>query len=1036
MGILFYTCAGFPYRRFKTGCGTIIDHIQRQKTLTAVKLVKSTIFFTLIAFSAPAQDGQLWKVYYDSTQQYWAKDWHKTVALLEHAEKSAVTDLGIYDENYLTILNDLGTAYWKAKNPSKAEEALSKSLSLKREVYPADDKEVILSISNLAGFYAEQGMWARSKSLYSKILTSDRARIPGDLYVSAAQNLVSLYDLHQQPDSANLLLTQIEQWNLIPADSYLGLQHQLYRARTYRKLQQYTRAEQVLATLEVALKEKQETEFKELYVQCFQELGVLFLETGSYSEAEKKLLEAYQMVTVDMQRDFIFTELANNLAQVYDKLNIYDKALQYYQESLGRCRVSYAENSLPCVILLNNIAGIQLKQDNFPLAIEGYQKVTAEFEKLLPTSDPLYITALNNLATAHRKNNELGVAQRYLEKADDLLKRSGQANADISASVLNNMAVIKTAQGEFRQAAEYYKKAYDLRRAIYGDNSILLMDLINNLAVTYWALNKPELAIPLFKKSMELATRQVTYVFPNLNENEQVQFYEKLKEDFERFNTIAIQWADEDPELLSRMFQSRTIIKSLQFFTHQRRRNQISRKNDPELNELVTRLKDCRDRLGHLYQVPLAELNNASAVSALEEEVDRLEKTISLRSSEVVYDDGRPAEEVQWKTLVSKLGADEALVEMVRFRKYDRQSSLQKDYFGFTDSVHYAALVITRETTDNPKLVLFRDGDNLETRYYNYYKNAMRYGVEDHISFGFFWQPLEQALRGKYRIFFSADGVYHRINVNTLRDKASRKVLLERFDVVYLLNPIQFLEKKRPRADAGLDAVLMGDPAFDMDIDGPRERNMQVSHFVRLPGTQDELRAIDAVLKDHGWKTHLFTQGGATEWRLKSLASPAILHLASHGFFSSDVVALNTTAKKEFLFHSGIVLTGANKSLSSAKRSFDNDGIVTAFEVMNLDLTNTQLVVLSACETGLGKIENGEGVFGLQRSFMQAGADNVLISLWKVDDAATRDLMIAFYQHLAAGNSMHASLKKAQLAAASGSLDPSLWGAFVLVGKN
>ncbi len=103
---------------------------------------------------------------------------------------------------------------------------------------------------------------------------------------------------------------------------------------------------------------------------------------------------------------------------------------------------------------------------------------------------------------------------------------------------------------------------------------------------------------------------------------------------------------------------------------------------------------------------------------------------------------------------------------------------------------------------------------------------------------------------------------------------------------------------------------------------------------------------------------------------------------------------------------------------------------------MNLDLSNTQLVVLSACETGLGKIEDGEGVFGLQRSFMQAGAKNMLISLWKVDDGATRDLMIKFYQYLAAGNSLSASLKMAQTDQARLLSNPSLWGGFVLVGNN
>src|SRR5690606_3522669 len=95
----------------------------------------------------------------------------------------------------------------------------------------------------------------------------------------------------------------------------------------------------------------------------------------------------------------------------------YDKALVYYRESLGRCRESQAENSLPCTILENNIAGIHLKQNDIPQAIKDYEKVIAKFEKLIPVTDPLYITALNNLATAHRKNNELRIALQYLRKA-------------------------------------------------------------------------------------------------------------------------------------------------------------------------------------------------------------------------------------------------------------------------------------------------------------------------------------------------------------------------------------------------------------------------------------------------------------------------------------------------------------------------------------------------------------------------------------------------------------------------------------------
>lgn len=984
-----------------------------------------------------SQNAPGWKAYYDSTQLFWAKDWTKTVSLLEKAERSAHSELGIYHQNYLTILNDLGTAYWKSKDYPKAQKTLAETLELKSKVYRLNDKEIVLSLSNLAGFYAEHGRWKESKSLYKKILSIGfEEDITDDIYTGAVQNLVLLYDLNQQSDSAYQLLKQIEQWNLIEANSFADFQHQFYRGRIDRKLQHYDQADSILNSLVKRLSTQTEPELVELYIQSLQEQGILYLQTGAYSQAEKNLLNAYQLVTAERNRDHLFTELSNNLAQVYDKLNIYDKALQYYREALSRCRLSYAENSLPCVILLNNIAGIHLKKNNVQQAILDYEKVVVEFEKLLPFSDPLYITSLNNLATAYRKNNEFTLAHQYLQKALMLLEKDG-IQSDLLATVLNNIAVLNTAHGDYEQASLNYKSAYEIKRSIYGENSIMLMEPISNLAVTYWALDKPAEAIPLFKKSMALATRQVTYVFPNLNENEQVQFYQKLKEDFERFNTIALQWAEHDPELIAQMFQNRTIIKSLQFFTHERRKHLINLKQDGLLNELVSQLKEKRDELGHLYQLPLHDLQEENKdVVALEKEVDSLEKEISLRSSEALYADGLSAEEIDWKALLKKLQPSEAIVEIVRFRKYERQSANSNNFFGFADSVYYAALILTAETRERPELVVFNDGSNLETRYYYYYKNAMKYRVEDDVSFGFFWEPLRSALAGKTKIYFSADGVYHKINVNTLRDPQTKKYLIEEFDIAYLLNPIQFLENKAPLDEIAKHAVLIGDPVFDIDLDAPRERSLSITHFNGLPGTQQELRAIDKVLKEHSWQTSLYLKAAATESNLKAVRSPGILHLASHGFFSSDIVSLNTEAKKEFLFHSGIVLSGANKSLSNGSTSFENDGIVTAFEVMNLDLTNTGLVVLSACETGLGKIENGEGVFGLQRSFMQAGARNVLISLWKVDDEATRDLMIKFYEYLAKGNSLSASLKMAQMDQALASSNPSMWGGFVLVGNN
>jgi CHAT domain-containing protein len=174
----------------------------------------------------------------------------------------------------------------------------------------------------------------------------------------------------------------------------------------------------------------------------------------------------------------------------------------------------------------------------------------------------------------------------------------------------------------------------------------------------------------------------------------------------------------------------------------------------------------------------------------------------------------------------------------------------------------------------------------------------------------------------------------------------------------------------------------------------------------------------------------------ATERNVKNIETPDILHVATHGFFSSDRIALSAAVKKDFLFHSGLVFAGVNKNLDEEAQEIRDDGILTAYEVMNLDLSNTDLVVLSACETGLGKIEIGEGVYGLQRSFMQAGARNILISLWKVDDQVTQELMVKFYRYLFQGKSEREAIKLAQLDQMIKTPNPAMWGGFIMVGAD
>jgi CHAT domain-containing protein len=230
-------------------------------------------------------------------------------------------------------------------------------------------------------------------------------------------------------------------------------------------------------------------------------------------------------------------------------------------------------------------------------------------------------------------------------------------------------------------------------------------------------------------------------------------------------------------------------------------------------------------------------------------------------------------------------------------------------------------------------------------------------------------------------------------------------------------------------------------------------------HFGQLPGTRIEGEQIAELLHATPW-----LGGRVLEASLKACRSPRILHIATHGFFLPDqpyyppnkdnlilggigstttgviggdkMNRLSGEGLENPLLHSGLALSGANTWLKNGLLPTEaEDGILTAENVSGMDLKNTELIVLSACETGLGKVVNGEDVFGLRRAFVLAGAQTLVMSLWKVPDQQTKDLMVDFYKGLLSGKGRAEALREAQLAMKEKYPDSYYWGAFICQGN-
>jgi CHAT domain-containing protein len=354
-------------------------------------------------------------------------------------------------------------------------------------------------------------------------------------------------------------------------------------------------------------------------------------------------------------------------------------------------------------------------------------------------------------------------------------------------------------------------------------------------------------------------------------------------------------------------------------------------------------------------------------------------------------------------------------------------------------------------------MVILENGKELEGKYAKNYLNSIKYKKANRYSYQQYWAKIQAKLNGIKKIYLSVDGVYNSLNINTLYNIETQKYLGEELEIQLLSNSKDLITAKTNNTPIK-NATLIGFPDYNSPPNPnsvknenptlPHIKNDSTQRFfngdniTELLGTKTEVNNLESILQKKGIKTDKYLAAQATEELVKKLNNPQILHIATHGFFLQDIEDKKDEARgfmgmdtkkiaENPLLRSGLLFANAKTALQEGC-----DGILTAYEAMNLNLDNTDLVVMSACETGLGEIKNGEGVYGLQRAFQQAGAKTVLMSLWTVSDEATQELMTLFYQNLITKKqSKRLAFQNAQNELKKKFPEPYYWGAFVMVGE-
>jgi CHAT domain-containing protein len=443
-----------------------------------------------------------------------------------------------------------------------------------------------------------------------------------------------------------------------------------------------------------------------------------------------------------------------------------------------------------------------------------------------------------------------------------------------------------------------------------------------------------------------------------------------------------------------------------------------------------TELKKTYEDFKQTQQLFAAQKSNPTDVGELESlkiKLDILRAKLSQKTALV----SSPSEKfVFWQQVRANLKPFEAVVEIKRFVTLS------------TGEVVYTAYIIKPEY-DYPQIVFLKNGEYLEGRGLLKYQNSIQTRLEDLTSYHDYWKPIQAHLESTQKVYFSPDGVYSRINLHTLLNPETGRYLLDDMTIHHVISSKELPNggdfRKKVKS-----ATLMGRPAYFINdfekksvfetIEEPPQRAMTHAQITAgtisdLPATEEEINTISRALRKKGVKVQSYLGANATEENFKG-SKADVLHVATHGFWFKDSTH---EPESDAMFNSGLLFAGVLNSEKKGMRT-SNDGILTAYEAQGLNLEGTRLAVLSACETALGHVQVGEGVFGLQRALTIAGVEKIIMSLWKVDDQATRLLFESFYNYWLSGKyTLDKAFQLAQQEIKNIYEDPYYWGAFILV---
>ena len=994
-------------------------------------------------------------------------DYELALPMLKEALVIIRNTLGKENALYSTVINNLASLYQDLADYSASLPLYKEALAIRLKVLGRENSAYAGSLNNIAGIYLAMGDYKAALPLYNEALAINM-KVFGSEHPVYATSLNSLAVLYESMGDYKVALALCKEALSIRL-KILGKENTDYitslnnLAGIYLTMGDYKAAlplyNEVLATrLKVLGKEHPD------YAESLNNLASLFKSIGDYESALPLFKEALaiRLKVLGKEHPDYATSL-NNLAEIYHSLGDYELALPYYEESYAIMLKTLGKEHLDYITILNNLADLYQSMGDYGAALPLFKDL-ANNMKFLGRTNPIYLAILNNLASLFVSMGDYDSALPLFKEALAIrLKVLGKDHPDYALS-LNNLAVLFESMGDYESALPLFKETLAIRLKVLGKEHPDYALSLKNLAVSYFDNNNLDSCKYNLIQSGEIIKSHLT-ILDILSDKQKMIYFERNKVFFNGFNTLGTRIFNYDKSIAADLLNTHLYSQNLLFFFAKRMKETILRSNDKELTGLFNEYINLRSFMARAYSLTGEVTKNYKLnVDSLKKAADTYEQELSNRAR--VYKDYLNKRNYDWTHIRDNLRRNQAAVTILRFRNYNKR---------LTDTIIYAALIVTRETVDNPKLIVLKRSAEFEGELLAKYYSTLLPGQRDSENsnnnsncYEAFWDEIEKEIEGKDVIYFCPNGVYNLINLNTLK-YPDGDYIYEKKDIVIVNSLMELLEEDKQEYSSRR-ALLVGDPDYSLNIESHKQlganikgnitgggsyaltRDFKNTVLSELPYSKIEVTNISELLRDHKWYVKCLTGKEALEEAVKSEMNPRILHIATHGYFANNI-RFNSRKQMETsllfgqnpvkvidnpMLRSGLMFGGSQNTLDGKydPMSQMDDGILTGYEAMDLQLENTELVILSACETGLGEIRDGESVYGLQRSFKLAGAKNLIMSLWKVDDKATQLLMRKFYEFWLEGKPKREAFKMAQdyLRKETVFKDPFYWGGFVYIG--